>query len=133
MTDRKKKNLPERRQDQRFKVKSGTFKSESKSGDIVDISMGGLSFSYVDSANWTDETFDCGMLMGENDLCLEDIPLKIISDCAINRGLSITRRCGVKFEKLTPKQMAQLEYYIWANTDATKKEAKLIDDESSCD
>ena len=131
MTDRKKKNMPERRQHQRFKVKSGTFKSESRSGDIVDISMGGLAFSYIDSGNWTDESFDCGMLMGEKDLCLEEIPLKIISDCAINSGFSITRRCGVKFEKLTPKQLAQLEYFIWANTDATAKETKLTDDESS--
>ncbi|MEN8135297.1 MAG: PilZ domain-containing protein [Thermodesulfobacteriota bacterium] len=131
MTDRKKKNTPERRKHQRFKAKSGTFKSESKSGDIVDISMGGLSFSYLEGDNWTDESFDCEMLMGEKDLCLEEIPLKIISDCAINRGLSITRRCGVKFEKLTPKQMAQLEYFIWANTDATAEETKLTDDDSS--
>jgi hypothetical protein len=131
MTDRKKKNMPERRQHQRFKVKSGTFESESRSGEIVDISMGGLAFSYIDSGNWTDESFDCGMLMGEKDLCLEEIPLKIISDCAINSGLSMTRRCGVKFEKLTPKQLAQLEYFIWANTDATAEETKLTDDESS--
>jgi hypothetical protein len=131
MTDRKKKNMPERRQHQRFKVKSGTFESESRSGDIIDISMSGLAFSYIDSGNWTDDSFDCGMLMGEKDLCLEEIPLKIISDCAINSGLSITRRCGVKFEKLTPKQLAQLEYFIWANTDATAEETKLTDDESS--
>ncbi len=133
MTDHKKKTMQDqdRRQHKRFKVKSGTFNSESKSGDIVDISMGGLSFSYVDSGNWTDESFDCGMLMGEKDLCLEDIPMKIISDCAINSGLSITRRCGVKFKKLTPKQLAQLEYYIWANTDATEVETKRDDDDSS--
>lgn len=130
MTDSK-KNKAERRKHERFNVKSGTFKSKSKSGDIVDISMGGLSFSYVDDNEWSDESFERGMLLGEKDLCLEDIPMKIISDCAINSGFSITRRCGVKFEKLTPKQLAQLEYYIWNNTDASEDEIRLTEDEPS--
>jgi len=122
------KNMVERRHHKRFKVKSGTFKSKSLDGDIIDISMGGFSFSYVDNGEWSDESFDQGMLLGEKDLCLDDIPLKVISDCAINRGLSITRRCGVKFVKLNPKQLAQLEYYIWANTDATEQETETIPD-----
>jgi hypothetical protein len=131
MTDRKTKNMTERREHPRFKAKSGTFKLEDRSGDIIDISMGGLSFSYVDDGGWTNESFDCGMLMGEKDLCLEDIPLKIISDCAINSGLSITRRCGVKFEKLTARQLAQLEYYIWTNTDAPPEATIIVEGETS--
>lgn len=118
MTNEKKDKMVERRRHKRFKAKSGSFKSEKIEGEIIDISMGGFSFSYVDNGKWTDESFDVGMLLGEKDLCIEEIPLKIISDCAINRGLSITRRCGVKFGTLTSKQLAQLEYYIWANTDA---------------
>lgn len=131
MSDSKKKITPERRKFKRYKAKSGSLNTEVKSGEIVDISMGGLSFSYRDNDSWTDETFDCGMLLGEKDLKIEDIPLKIISDCAINSGLSITRRCGVKFDKLTPKQLAQLEYYIWTNTDATEEEIKLSKDHTS--
>ena len=125
MTKNEQETGSERRQHKRFKVKSGTFKAKSISGEIVDISMGGLAFSYIDDGNWTDESFDCGMLWGEKDLRLEDIPFKIISDCAINDGLSMTRRCGVKFEKLTPRQVAKLEYYIWTNTDATKEEITI--------
>ena len=120
----KKKNGKERRTHERLKAKSGTCsvesKIESKAGEIIDISMGGLAFSYVDRGDWSDESFDQGMLFGENDLCLEDLPLKIISDCAINSGLSIIRRCGVKFGELTPKQISQLEYFIWANTEEKK-------------
>ncbi|MFO7607506.1 MAG: PilZ domain-containing protein [Desulfurivibrionaceae bacterium] len=122
MTNDKKGEKVERRQHKRFEAKSGTFKSETVEGEIIDISMGGFAFSYSDSEEWTNETFDVGMLLGEKDLCIEDVPLRIISDCAINRGLSMTRRCGVKFGKLSPKQLAQLEYYIWANTDATELE-----------
>ena len=116
-----KKDFKERRKHERYKAKSGTCTVEPKAGEIIDISMGGLAFSYVDRGDWTDESLDTGMLFGEEDLCLEDLPLKIISDCAINSGLSIIRRCGVKFEELTPKQLSQLEYFIWANTEAKKK------------
>ncbi|MBU0481192.1 MAG: PilZ domain-containing protein [Proteobacteria bacterium] len=117
----KKTKDEERREHKRFRAKSGTCAVESKAGEIIDISMGGLAFSYVDHGDWTDESFDRGMLFGEKDLCVEDLPLKIISDCAINSGLSIIRRCGVKFGELTPKQLSQLEYFIWANTEAKQK------------
>lgn len=114
-TDRK-KNLAERRLHPRHPAKSGTITANNLTGEIIDISMGGLAFSYLERAEWDGESFDHGILLGENDLCIEDLPLKVISDCAINSGISIIRRCGVKFGKLTPKQIAQLEYYIWANS-----------------
>ncbi|NTV13227.1 MAG: PilZ domain-containing protein [Desulfobulbaceae bacterium] len=109
----------EKRRHQRFPIKSATISTGNKSGEIIDISMGGLAFSYLEREDWTDDTFDRGMLLGEQDLRIEDIQLKVISDCAINSGFSVVRRCGVKFEQLTAKQLAQLEYFIWANTIAS--------------
>jgi len=106
----------DKRRHQRYPVKSATISAGEKSGEIIDISMGGLAFSYLEREDWTDDTFDRGMLLGEQDLHIEDIQLKVISDCAINSGFSVVRRCGVKFERLTPKQLAQLEYFIWANS-----------------
>jgi hypothetical protein len=131
MSDDEKKDIKDRRKHKRFKVKSGTCKVNEKSADIIDISMGGMAFSYLDDGEWTDESFDRGMLLGEKDLCIEDVPFKIISDCAINSGLTITKRRGVKFEKLTDKQLAQLEYYIWTNTDAKEEEVTLVNEDSS--
>lgn len=110
------KEFKERRIHPRHPVKSGTVTANNRTGEIIDISMGGLAFSYLERGDWDGVTFDRGMLLGERDLCIEDLPFKVISDCAINSGISIIRRCGVQFEKLTAKQMAQLEYFIWANT-----------------
>jgi len=124
----KKDDLDERRRHQRFQVKSGSISFNGKSAEIIDISMGGLAFSYLESDAWSFDNFDRGMLLGEKELCLEDIPLKVISDCAINSGLSIVRRCGVKFEKLTPRQLAQLEYFIWANSSARDNDSGPNDD-----
>lgn len=112
----------EKRRHQRYPVKSATISTGNKSGEIIDISMGGLAFSYVAREDWTDDAFDRGMLLGEQDLRIEDVQLKVISDCAINCGISVVRRCGVKFEQLTAKQLAQLEYFIWANTIAGEDE-----------
>ena len=131
MSDDEKKDPTDRRKHKRFEVKSGKCKINEKAADIIDISMGGMAFSYVDDKEWSDETFDRGMLLGEKDLCIEEVPFKIISDCAINSGLSITRRRGVKFEKLTDKQLSQLEFYIWTNTDAKEEEISLVNEESS--
>lgn len=118
----KKKNRHERRQHKRYPAKSAAIAFKDKSAEIIDISMGGLAFSYLADEDWALDNYDRGMLLGERDLCLEDIPLKVISDCAINTGLSIIRRCGVRFDKLTPRQLAQLEYFIWANSSARDEE-----------
>ena len=110
----------EQRRHQRYPVKAATISTGEKSGEIIDISIGGLAFSYLEREDWTDGSFDHGMLLGEEDLRIDDIQLKVISDCAINSGFSVVRRCGVKFEQLTAKQLAQLEYFIWANTRASE-------------
>ena len=120
--DKAKKPGQERRKHRRFKARSGTFSVGEKQGKIIDISMAGVAFSYVEQEDWTDESFDRGMLLGERDLHIEDIPLKIISDCAINSGLTVIRRCGVKFEQLTPRQISQLEFFIWNNTSEPDEE-----------
>jgi hypothetical protein len=113
-----KKDTPkDRRSHSRHPVKSVTIATPNRTGEIIDISMGGLAFSYIEREDWDGESFDHGVLLGERDLRIEDIPLKVISDCAINSGISVIRRCGVQFGKLTAKQMSQLEYFIWANTE----------------
>ena len=116
MTTNRKDPQDDRRQHQRHQIKSATFNTGDRSGEIIDISMGGLAFSYIERAEWEAEPVDRGMLLGERDLAIADIPLKVISDCAINSGISMVRRCSVKFVQLTQKQLDQLEYFIWANT-----------------
>ncbi len=116
-----KKTPKERRQHKRYSVKSCSFSAKSKFGEIVDISIGGLAFTYIDRGEWKKESLELGVLFGNDELCLSDIPFKIISDCAIGSGLSMIRRCGIQFEALTPAQISQLEYFIWINTKAVDR------------
>jgi len=82
--------------------------------------MGGLLSAISTGVSWSNEGVELGMLFGEGELCLDDLPLKIISDCAIGTGLSIIRRCGIEFGHLNARQISQLEYFIWANTKERK-------------
>ncbi len=110
----------EKRRDKRFQVMSGAFAVNSKFGQIIDISMGGVSFRYVDRDEWENEREGLGILFGEDDLCLDKVPMQTVSDQVINNGVSssatVVRRRGVKFGTLTAEQKFQLEYFIWVNT-----------------
>jgi len=119
MSDEKKQD--ERRAHKRYQVKDCAIGTQSKFGEIVDISIGGLAFTYIDRGEWKKESLELGILFGNDDLCLNEIPFKIISDCAIGAGVSMLRRCGVQFGALTKAQISQLEYFIWVNTKGAER------------
>ena len=110
----------ERREHKRFKVLSGILSVNSKFGQVVDISVGGISFRYIDKEQLKTITNERGLLFGDDDLCLDNIPLTTVSDEIIRGGLSTeattVRRRSMRFGTLTRKQKHMLEYYIWVNT-----------------
>jgi len=110
------KKSKERRTYQRFTTKSCTIAVSSTIGQIVDISMGGVSFSYIDTGKLSKNTSAQAIVFGKDDLCLDEFPLRIISDCSMGKGISMMRRCGAVFDELTSKQLSQLEHFIWVNS-----------------
>lgn len=113
----------ERRRFKRFKVEPGSsfvVTSEWPTlGEIVDISEGGLAFTYKDARQWTTELPEGCMVFGKHDSCLNSVPLRIVSDRLISKGNresggSVRRRC-VEFDKLTKEQHFLLECFIWIN------------------
>lgn len=93
-------------------------------GKIVDISMGGVGFSYI--PNGGSENAPLGqhsrvdILMHDSDFYLEKIPCRIVTDFTLKDSFAISHktlnRCGIAFEELTPAQRAQLEYQIQINS-----------------
>ena len=110
----------DRRKFRRYHAISGAFAVNTKFGQLVDISRGGLSFRYVERTGWPKELFEKGVIFGDDDFCLDDLPIKTICDHVVANGLSnyatAIRRCGVGFGDLSPKQRIDLEYFIWAHT-----------------
>ena len=116
MVSEKNRDGRERRKHQRFQARKCTVAINAKLGQVIDISMGGLSFSYIDTGNWVKDSAALAILFGPDELSLDDFPMRIISDCSLGKGMSMLRRCGVEFGELTREQVAQLEHFIWVNS-----------------
>ena len=116
----KEKTVADRRQHKRFKATTGIFAVNSHFGQIEDISMGGLLFRYVERGPWPEETVETGSLFGEDDLWIDSIPIKFISECMAEDGVAckstIVKKRSIEFGELTPRQIRLLETFIWVNT-----------------
>jgi hypothetical protein len=105
MTD--KKELVERRKYERFQVNSNTYVALAppygKVGPVIDISLGGLSFRYVDGKETTNESY-IHIFLTEANFYLEKVPVKTILDFEIpDKSASSVinmRRCGLLHREL---------------------------------
>ncbi len=113
----------DRRQDKRFKAVSGAFcvsKSVGSQGRVVDISKSGLSFRYAVDGIVPEYVNQATINMVAENFSLENLTYRAISDTMLQASNDLeieTRRRGVQFEKLTPLQSEQLEYFIENYTD----------------
>ncbi|HID30727.1 MAG TPA: PilZ domain-containing protein [Desulfobacterales bacterium] len=129
--------MDERRKHRRFQVDNGAFAvlgglswshSTQKLGQITDIGMGGLAFSYIASEELSDDSVELNIFLAENRFHLRKIPFKTIWDIQTEKVpfSSITmRRSGVEFGELTPDQRSQLKYFIRNHTLPLKQAPSL--------
>jgi hypothetical protein len=113
------KRTVERRQLKRFQAPKGLFAAlrpgYTKMGSVVDMSMSGLAFRYVDREEPPKGTHMDIFMIGDV-FHLGKVSVKTVSDIEVVHGrpyCSFTiRRCGVMFGELTDVQKAQLEQFI---------------------
>ena len=109
-----------KRKHNRFKVQEETYvalmNDTVKVGQIVNISKGGLAFSYIakdtDIRGW----HKMNIFLSGNNFYLKEIPFKAISDFLMDNNILFStvfmRQCGGQFGELTPSQKTQLDYFI---------------------
>jgi DNA-binding response OmpR family regulator len=113
----------DRRKDKRFKAISGAFfisKAVGNRGRVLDISKSGLSFKYAFDGKVPEYVDQATINMATGNFSLENLTYRAISDTMLKaaNGPNVeTRRRGVQFDKLTPQQSEQLEYFIENYTD----------------
>jgi c-di-GMP-binding flagellar brake protein YcgR len=124
------KELVERRQYARFHIASLMGYAVVKRGwlpfpvmgNIVDISMGGVSFHYVARGKPRYKPSQLDILMTDGSLHLDRVPLETFSwDFEMETERSVgftTRQCGVKFGNLTDGQKWALRHFIQFHTTA---------------
>jgi hypothetical protein len=104
----------ERRHYKRYPVRGGILVSTpSRIGELLDISMGGLSFRQIDRKELP-EDYESAILFGEDEFFLEDIPMKLIGDYTeeIPFGYRQIRRVGASFGELGTGQKERLRDFI---------------------
>ena len=85
-------------------------------GRIVNISMGGLLFRYINGEERSSRSQVLDILVADSGFYLENLAFKSISDVEINDDLTINafkmRLNRVQFEGLEPSTMMKLEYFV---------------------
>ena len=114
----------DRRKFERFRLKEPTF-SELKGnttviGEIVDVSMGGLSSRYVGNETLTEGIFKLTVYNTEKGFILRNIPVEIVADQVLPPeellSATIISRCGVRFIELPKAQESELENFMQNHT-----------------
>jgi CheY-like chemotaxis protein len=114
----------ERREHERFKVKDGAIaipiSDLPKQGKIIDISKSGLAFCYKGNGDLSKELTELSISMDGEDLNLDNIPCKTISDFTLADDAPlesmVMKRCSIQFGDLTSIQTDQLEHFIENHT-----------------
>ena len=103
-----------RRKDKRFKLYDGVIvvvdpNSENKD-KIIDISLGGLAFSYNNERKQFDEEFEVDIYV-DDEIYLKKLKVKLVSDAEIGEvpfESANVRRLSGQFMWLTPVQKSDL-------------------------
>lgn len=120
------KRTVERRKNKRYKAVEGAYAAVSpnshKLGQIIDISMGGLAFKYIDTSNDNStetQTPDETIFLSSMGYYVGDLPFKTISDYEVTNAPSFSsmkvRKRHVQFTDLSFKQLFDLDYYLRNN------------------
>lgn len=120
------KRTIERRRSKRFKAVEGAYAAISpnsnKLGQIIDISMGGLCFKYIDTENESEikeKRNKESIFLSSMGYYVGDLPFQTICDYELTDTPSFSsmkvRKRHVKFTDLTFKQLFDLDYYLKNN------------------
>ena len=109
-------HIIDRREHKRYALRQGVFAGfRPNMGEIIDISIGGALFQYLEFAKGTNEQTDF-IICSEDGCCLDSFPCRIVSDrvLASESSLSqiVTRQRRVMFDQLTDEQQGLLYDFI---------------------
>ncbi len=110
----------ERRGFKRYRVKNGFFAMDStRFGRIIDISLGGLSFTCLRQEEWDPVNQGMGHIFGNDDLCLEQVAFRLRSSrpgtSHIPRSTIKMQRLSLEFVGIDEKQKAKIKNFIINN------------------
>ena len=113
----------ERRESTRFRPKDGTRAIGTYAlGSVVNISMGGLCFRYMDSPLSRTLSNTIGLFLSSDDILIDDIEIRVVSDKPFSQNGAFSfsniliRERAVQFLNLTVAQKKELEEFLLTKT-----------------
>jgi Tfp pilus assembly protein PilZ len=107
------KVFSERRRHRRFHLRVIAFallnSSFSLMGEIIDISMGGLSFWYTFDREIPKGPLAVDILCVDDEFQVVKVPVNTVAESILSRKV---RRRGVQFARLTTRQLSQVRFFI---------------------
>ncbi len=111
--------MRERRKEPRFKVRKGAFAVDwitpHRLGEIIDISLSGLSFRCIEGDNGFAKKTALGIFSSTHKIFLRDLPFQTLSDIGIPGHPTSTiamRRQSGRFVALAAEQQEHLAHLI---------------------
>lgn len=138
MNEKNIKNKEEKRKYERFRAKEGAYAAISpashKLGQIVNISMGGLVFKYIDNAPPQEEEASDPrnemISLGSSGQFVDSLPFKTIEEKEFSDPSSFSflkmKLKRIEFKELTFDQIFQIENFIRKNMVNNPKGAEII-------
>jgi c-di-GMP-binding flagellar brake protein YcgR len=103
-------------------------------GQMIDISIGGLSFRYIESSEATGHPSELVILIANQNFFLDKVSFKTASDIQIENNISFSslqmRRRGVEFVNLSFHQAALIQNLITKHTTITTKRPGQISNDN---
>ena len=114
------REMAERRRYKRYPVQKRAYAllkaHESKLGQIVNVSKGGLAFRYMSAKKRLKGPFDIDIMITDNGFRLDNVRVRIISEHEVADEKSFSfltvRQLGVEFAGLSQEQDARLDDFI---------------------
>lgn len=109
--------VAERRKHPRYKVYDvSVVVGDRRLGQIMDMSLGGLSFSYISLGQQDEGPADLGIVFGPNGHYLDKLPTRLVSESVLSRGASsnpvVVHRRSLQFVGLSAEQQEKLARFI---------------------
>lgn len=82
------------------------------SGELIDISIKGLSFHHLTGNNWPTGAFKIDLLLDNSTLLIEQIPCSLLYPEEVNPDNSHRWRHALKFGSLSEEQKIKLQDFI---------------------
>jgi hypothetical protein len=114
------RKLVERREHERFEVPQGAYVTLGPGGrvlgKIVDISMSGVAFGYIDGVEPSKGSNELDLFFMDSSFSLRKVPFKTIWNIEIPNEIHYStepmRHTGVQFKRLKRNQASELKSFI---------------------